>query len=426
MNQPRDSRHDDFEEEFGAVLRRTGEGFTADGRGELADGGLRRGRRLLVRRRLAVTGGVLALAAVCAGGVYGGSLLGPAGGTATATVAAPPVTPAAGASQDRDPAEARIPVKDIAAVLQARTPPGTWRIENPDGTGQSAGGVYDDGRGEAAVTVGLYRAAGSGEAGEGRVACPDKVFTPYDRCATERLPGGGRLMILQGYEYPDRREDTKNWRAVLLTGDGFLVDVSEYNAPAQKGSPVSRPNPPFTPAQLKALVTADAWRPLLAKLPALPRRKPAPDEHREPAGPDAAATRAILRSLLPRDVRVKDQGGQDGYAYVVVDDGRGRSFVQINVQSHMEDVAGHLSADGDVTTLPDGRMVGVTRGAGEKGGAGVVQWTVDTLTPGGFRVVVSAFNAGAQHEAATRAEPALSVKELKAVALSPKWLKYAK
>jgi hypothetical protein len=50
-------------------------------------------------------------------------------------------------------------------------------------------------------------------------------------------------------------------------------------------------------------------------------------------------------------------------------------------------------------------------------------WTVDTLRPGddGFRVVISAFNNGAAHAAPTRDEPALTMEQLRKIALSPEW-----
>ncbi len=89
---------------------------------------------------------------------------------------------------------------------------------------------------------------------------------------------------------------------------------------------------------------------------------------------------------------MRDKGGQSGYGYVVVDDGGGRSLVEINVQTDMADVAAHLHAVG-ATTLPDGRLVGVTQEAAEKGGDGVVARTVDTLTPDGFRVVITTLNS---------------------------------
>ncbi|MFD3992138.1 hypothetical protein [Streptomyces sp. NPDC058548] len=433
MPQNEGPQHEGFEDELGAILRRTGDGFAADDRRELVEGGLRRGKRRLVRRRLAMTGGVLALAAVGIGGVYGGSLLSPTAGASTTSVAAP-VKPTATTDPvpgKQLPGEAKIPVKEIAAALKANTPAGTWQIDGLDGFGQSAGGVFDDGNGKAAVTVGLFR-AGTGEAGEDQVACPDKVAVPYDDCTEEKLTGGSRLMILQGYEYPDKREETKSWRAVLLTRDGFLIDVSEYNAAAEKGAPISRENPPFTPAQLKALVTAPDWGPLLAQLPQNldvsggaggqggGAGQDEPPRHVEPNGD---VVRSTLRALLPQGLKVADKGGEGEYAYVVVDDGKGKSLVQINVQPNMSDVAGDLFGSGDVTTLPDGRKVKLTQQPGEKGGEGVVWWTVDTITPEGFRVVVSAFNAGTQHEAATRAEPALTMEQLKSIALSLRWQK---
>ncbi|MEU7117541.1 hypothetical protein [Streptomyces zaomyceticus] len=415
--------HEGFEDELGAVLRSTGEGFSVDGRRELVAGGLTRGRRRLVRRRLAVTGGALALAAVGIGGVYGGSLIGPSGKATTASVAGTPTPGSEKSTSDtKPPGQAQIPVKQIAAIIESNTPAGQWQFENLDAEGHAALGIYDDGNGKAAVSVGLYRSAGGdGEAGAGQVECPSKVHVEFDRCASERLPGGDRLMVIQGYEYPDRREETKHWRAVLLTKDGFLIDASEYNAPAQKGAAISRDNPPFTATQLKALVTAEAWRRLLVKLPGDPKAEAAPGAHQAPdPGP---AIQPTLRSLLPEGLQVKDKGGDYGYGFMVVDDGKGKSLVQINVQPNMSGAAGSLFGSGDVTTLPDGRKVKLTQQPGEKGGAGVVWWTVDTMTPEGFRVVVSAFNAGTQREAATRAEPALTMEQLKTIALSPKWQK---
>ncbi|SED09757.1 hypothetical protein [Streptomyces sp. TLI_105] len=419
--------HERFEEELGAVLRSTGDGFAVDDRRELVAGGLRRGRRRLVRRRLAVTGGVVALAAVGIGGAYGGSLLGPAGQATTTSVAAPPQPGQAngtgtGARTGKKPfAQPQIPVKDIAAVLKAHTPAGQWRFDDLDGKGQSATGVYDDGRGEAGVSVGLYRAGETAESGIDQVMCPDRALVPFDSCTSERLPGGDRLMVFQGYEYPDKREETKNWRAVLLTKDGIVIDASEYNAAAEKGAAISRETPPFSPAQLKALVTADAWGPLLRQLPELPKSPEGPG--RAPSVPSAAAVQATLRSLLPGGVTVESHGGGDGHGYVVVDDGKGASLVGVDVQPLPGDGIEGLFTGAGVVTLPGGTKVRSTQQAGEKGGAGVVWWSVDTLSPKGFRVSVSAFNSGAQHEAATRAEPALTMEQLKAIALSPKWRK---
>jgi hypothetical protein len=44
-----------------------------------------------------------------------------------------------------------------------------------------------------------------------------------------------------------------------------------------------------------------------------------------------------------------------------------------------------------------------------------------TMRPDGGQVVVSAFNAGAQHEDATRDAPALSMAQLREIALDTRW-----
>ncbi|MFF9013670.1 hypothetical protein ACF09C_11990 [Streptomyces sp. NPDC014870] len=404
---PLNEGHDGFEDEFGAAIRRTGDGFaTEDGRG-LVTGGLTRGRRLVKRRRAAaVTGGVLAFALVGVGGVYAGDLLGSGTEAEGSSVAAPRGTAPEGA---------------LGAVLKANTPPGTWSFDHSDAMSVSA--VYEDGKGPAGVTVGLYRAGQSEESSAGQVTCPDKTYVPHDACKSDRLPNGDRLMVLQGYEFPDRRTDTKTWRAVLLTKDGFLVDASESNAAGAKDSAVTRTDPPFSPAQLETLVTAPGWRPLLEKLPTQ-TVPPTPGNSTPPQAVGGADVRATLRSLLPKGLTVVSSGEQDEeFAYVVVNDGKGKSLVQINVQNRMADVAPHLRSGG-AAQLPDGRLVLVTEQPGEKGGAGVTAWTAESLTPSGFRVVISAFNTGAQHEAATRAKPALTKAQLREIALSPKWSKF--
>ncbi|MGW7432868.1 hypothetical protein ACWGIN_25405 [Streptomyces sp. NPDC054861] len=421
-------RVDGFEERLGEALRRTGDGFAADDRHELAAGGLTRGRRRVTRRRTAVVAGsVMAFALVGVGGLYGGDLLGTPERTAVAGSSTPTAKATGRNASDEatrpagKPGEARIPVKDIAAVVKANTPAGTWTFDGLDGTGQSVTGVYDDGRGKAGFTLSLNRVGKSADDGADQVECPDKAYVPYDACVSEALPGGSRLMVFQGYEYPDKRVETKNWRAVLVTRDGALIDVSEWNAATQKDSPVSRDTPPFDAAQLKALVTTSAWLPLIEQLPEIEEPPGGSDAPPAPVELDEEAIQATLAGLLPKGLKVVDKGGDTGFGHVVVDDGKGRSLVQINVQPGMNDVAHELFGSGDVTTLPDGRRVKLTQQPGEKGGAGVVWWTADTITQDGFRVVVSAFNTGAQHEAATRAEPALTMDQLKTIALSPKW-----
>jgi hypothetical protein len=41
--------------------------------------------------------------------------------------------------------------------------------------------------------------------------------------------------------------------------DGLEVDISEWNAPSSNDSPISRPTPPFTGAELITMATSPTW-----------------------------------------------------------------------------------------------------------------------------------------------------------------------
>jgi hypothetical protein len=277
--------------------------------------------------------------------------------------------------------------------------------------------VYNDGKGKAAIAVGFDRVLPGSEQARQTVACPDKTQTLHDSCAVTRLADGSVLKIVQGYEYPDRRADTKLWTADLVTPKGQHVGVSEWNAPAEKGAAVSRAEPPLSTARLKTLATAGVWLDVVDAIPVDPRAPTAASS--QPEGIDGGAVTSTLVSLLPKGVKVVAKSGPDsGYAYVVLDDGKGRSLVQINVQPDMSDVKDQLFGTG-AETLADGTKVVTHKKPGEKGG--VVMWTADTIRTNGFRVVVSAFNSGSQATAATRTAPALTTKQLRAIALSAKW-----
>ncbi|MFJ1972173.1 hypothetical protein ACIO93_26225 [Streptomyces sp. NPDC087903] len=403
---------DPFEGQLTDALHHTGGFFDTDQRALVAAGAAR-GRRFLYRRRAAVVGGAAGVALAGVGGVllvpWGGqaSEQSSVGGGPSATSGAPTVP---------------FTSQEMIDTLTRLLPKGA--IEHPAAhgteTGQAyASAVFDDGKGKAAVSVSLDRVEPGGEQARQWGTCPDKALVPYDGCERSKLSDGSVLVILKGYEYPDRRVDTKLWSAQLVTPTGQHVSVSEWNAAAEKDAPVSRPEPPLNTAQLKEVAVAAEWRRAVDTIPAAPRTPTAgADEHGALRG---ARVRAVLATLLPEGVKVVSKGGDGDYAYVVVDDGKGRSLVQINVQKGMSDVAGELSGAG-AETLDDGTLVAARKGPGDKGVAGAVMWTVDSLRKDGFRVVVSAFNAGTQEEAPTRDEPALTMKQLRGIALSSDWL----
>ncbi|MEU1076720.1 MULTISPECIES: hypothetical protein [unclassified Streptomyces] len=411
-----------FEDQLGEAMRSTGDGFVPQDSRALLDGALISGRRRVARRRVAtVTGSVVALAAVGLGGAWATGLVGGSSGDsggsggsgrgAAASVAAPPKS----TLPDGVSVSAEQMVKNLIGLL----PHGETSDEQGRGSGGAAGKasmpsasvVFDDGRGKGSISIALSTVDPASQSAAQYVTCRSKAITDYDHCTAEVLPDGSRFMFFQGYEYPDHREETKNWRATLVTPKGVLIDASEYNAPAEKGAATSRVDPPLTGGQMKAVVTAEVWKTTMAGAK-VPRREPVP-----PGEPSGASMQRELVASLPKTLKVVDQGNQGGYAFAVVDDGKGRSLVGINVQPGMGDVP----LQGSVSTLPNGTRVGEEQRPGEKGGAGVVWWTVDTIRKNDLRVVISAFNTGNQHDMATRATPALTMSQLKAIALDPKW-----
>ncbi|MEV3856867.1 hypothetical protein AB0J38_21365 [Streptomyces sp. NPDC050095] len=425
-----DDGREEFEDGLGVALRRTGEGFTAEG-GPLVDVGVQRGRRRLRRRRAgAVTGSVAALAIVGLGASYAAGAFGSDAKTLSGVAAKP------SASQSKTPGEKGKPGKKgahgtgpqlskekVIAVLEGLLPKGTVSEADGRGTadqlGPSARLVFDDGHGKSAIGVSVGAVDPDGSAASDQLKCPDKRFVPYDSCTMDRQPDGSALLLMRGYEYPDKRVDTKLWHAFLMTPEGYTVDASEWNAAAEKDAPISRPEPALSIAQLKTLVTSDKWRPVME---AIGEAAPEPLAQPPAQGTDAESIQKKLTALLPGRVHVTAKGGQDaGYAYLVVDDGKGETLVQINVQSGMGDVRKDLFGHG-AQKLPDGTLVVTRQGPGDdKGGAGIVMWTADTLREDGFRVVVSAFNSGSQSTDATRSQPALTMDELKKIALSQTW-----
>ncbi|MDC0771286.1 hypothetical protein [Streptomyces sp. HD] len=417
---PVEHDEDHFEGRLSHALHDTGDRFDAD-RTALVAAGLARGRRLRLRRRATVVGGAAGIALV---GV-GGALLVPWGGTPAPRPSSSNVAEQPSGTPSAPPVTAR----QLIETLEGLLPEGKVSERDAKGATNSLMPpyvhlVHDDGKGPGAITVGLDRIEPGGEQARQMTKCPDKTVTPHDRCVSTLLPDGSLLKLFQGYEYPDRRVDTKMWTADLVTPAGQHVSVSEWNAAAEKGAPVSRSEPPLSTAQLKELAMAKVWR---GYVDSIPGNGGGTGGSGEPTGTDQQGPTQepsfteildTLVPLLPKGAKVADRGTD--YSYLVVDDGKGRSLVEIDVQHGMGDVADELFGD-DAETLPDGTLVTDRQDAGDKGVAGCVRRTVDTLRTDGFRVAVSAYNADGPHASPSRAKPALTVKQLREIALSPEW-----
>ncbi|MFE9253195.1 hypothetical protein [Streptomyces sp. NPDC007088] len=425
---------EDFAQALERALRETAPGLEpAPGRrAELAERGLGAGRvRLRRRRTAAVTGSVLALALVGAGGALATGLVGGDGPAATAGPAAAPATPATptptahksswpkeggSAAERRKQQKSPVSGQQVLAVFEDLLPEGsvTGRTHSGSYGPPAASLVFDDGKGKAAMGVDLNRYAKDDAQIKESTTCPSKVYVPFDRCTARTLPDGTRLMTIAGYEYPDRRGDNKSWDAYVVTREGYAVHVNEHNTPAEKDKPATRTDPPLSLDRLAALARSAQWQPLLHKLKT-------PKEYKITEVPKGPAARAditkIAKSLLPASLTVREAKDYKGYGYLVVDDGKGAGLVEINADS------GFSPSDFEDAgeELPDGTFVTVRQGPAEKGREGVVDWSVQVLRTDGRRVVVSAYNAPGHQSAPSRQKPVLSLARIRALALDAAW-----
>ncbi|WP_037608371.1 hypothetical protein [Streptacidiphilus rugosus] len=409
-----------FEEEVAQTLRDTGEQFSHGNITELVSAGFADGRKRRRRRNAAVAGGSAALALIAVGGALTPALL-------KSDPAAQGHTQAAASSSHAPVGDAQRS-KQMLAALEGLLPQG--KITQAQGRwSMGAGGrtdiaplaalVYDEGRGASQIEVSLAKASPSQIT---LPSCPNNpTYVPNDVCHVTRLPGGAWLWVDQGYEYPSKGTGTKAWAGTLTRADGSQVSVYEWNAAAEKGSPVTRATPPLSADQMKAVVQSPVWDPLLKAMPA---PKAWPKSGGTSTSPTGAAIFKVLDSLLPHGVTGINKNGQDGYAEEQLKDGHhGVGLIGVNVQqwNPVSDKATLADLYAGATVLPDGTKVAVHQTGGEKGGSGVVEWIVDVLHPNGLRVAAMEFNEARQGENADRTLPVLSLVQLKALVTSPEW-----
>ncbi|MCZ4102887.1 hypothetical protein C8250_020880 [Streptomyces sp. So13.3] len=427
---------DPFEDDLGQAIRGTAGTFFTDNRA-LVDGGAARGRVMRLRRRAAVAGGAATLTLVAVGGLMAGGMSGSAGHHVAEDPAAQggPRSVAVASGE-------RVTAQHMINLLKSALPPGVTTGEQGRGTGAEGTGdpigapyaevVYDDGHGPGLVSVSLNHAPSGQGVGPGAgTRCPDRVYVPFDSCDRSVLADGSVLVLLKGYEYPDHRVNTKNWRATLTTRDGQVVDAMEWNSPAEKGAPDTRPDPPLTAAQLTAVVNMTIWKPVFDALG--PSRAPAGQATRSPADPPTLAEAsssvpgpaisAVLKGLIPAGMKRSDADDSEGFAHVTVDDGHGRTLIEVNVEHWPVKDPDTLAFFSGGEKLADGTRVLVSQGSAEKGGAGTVRWVAQILRPNGRRIVVAELNAGGYHQPATRTAPVFTIDRLKSMALSPDWKK---
>ncbi|MFI1401144.1 hypothetical protein [Streptomyces sp. NPDC020681] len=354
-----------------------------------------RGRRALWRRRAAaVTASVALFGVVGAGGVYGGMF---------------------DSRGDGNLAARKDDTGRTLSILRKLLPEGEVSQEREDmrgSLGSYLGGalVFDDGKGAAAISITLGRTdsplasmaslAGCsvGDNGTGR-------WGPNGTCTTDKFEDGSDLLLAQGHEPPYRDKDTKFWSARLIKPDGSMLTVTAWNAPSQKGAEPTRENPPLTQQQLSDVVSAKEWR---TTLDSFPRRGGGVEDQDAPTGFEIVDT---LESLLPSSLKpFGSTGGTSPTDFVSlgVKDGKGEAQIEVNV-------------DHRGTNESDQIRIEEQQGPYPWSDKGTLRWSVTAVRPGGFRVVVTAYNAGYAFGEPTRATAPLTMKQLRAIATSDAW-----
>jgi hypothetical protein len=390
----------DFESQFGRTMVEAGRSNDIEVL-PLIDRGLRRGRVLRGRR---VVGAAVGAAAVVA--------LIPIG-TEQLTGLSSTSRPASSATETGS-GRPSISGTQILGLLKGMLPPGSTSQQQATGAGGGrpydsparAQLVYDDGHGKALIQL------NSSQKDDTEVisptACPTGKPSYVVSCRQTRLGDGSTLMV---------NEETfgtsgLSWTASLVTRAGDQILLQEFNTvTGLPGAPVTRTTPALTTAQLSAIVENSGWAPLFAA-----ERAALPDGQ-----PTQAQVIATARKLQPSGVTFggNDAMNQEGSAGFPVTKGTNtQSSLTINVQYWpvgAGDEVGQQNLPQPSTTLPDGTVI-VTD---QRPGNPMTVWDVQILRPDGTDVSLSEQCMHLPNRAVE--PPALSMAQLRAIALSPTW-----
>ncbi|MFG3507649.1 hypothetical protein ACGF5F_19380 [Streptomyces sp. NPDC047821] len=403
-----------FEDDVSEAMRRTGAAFTTDHRA-LVEGGLRRGRARLVRRRAgAAAAAVLTLTGAA---VYGGWLLGTSSAGEVAADSrlspSPDVTSTGRPNPEaNDPDQhIRVSADQMIQILERVLPKG--ELTQQRGTSNfgdpaqpaNASLVYDDGFGEALVEVSIKRADRHDPAVRQLVTCPAKLAPPALSCHAEPWGGGAATVLSQD-------KGLRKARSLSLSDEGYLVELITYNGLPKEGR-ATRTNTPFTQMQTSNLI--GMLNSAMTKYGI-----PNPDLFtREVHVARSLDVMERLQRLSPKGLSPRGGGGDGATGYIIAYD------VKNKTKSHLRATLTPKGAPGDgeprwSQTLPDGTRIATSERPAK--GNGVTEWRVDALRPNGLRVTITSYNAEYPHKDANRTTPPATLEQLRAVAVDDSWL----
>lgn len=410
-------KHDEGDDEFArglpGALRAVSDDFPGPSP-DLVVRGHTRGRRLRRNRNIRVGVAAGALVAVALGGTY--AVVG-LGDDSVAPVAKRPTATASVTPPDAAGAE-------LLAILKSLLPPGgSFSAESGRGTqpdperpnaGIFASLVYESKKGTSGVHVEISRFTGT-------PGCPKAQVAPHAECLSETLEDGSSLIPVRNYTYPGKAEGQRHWYAEHYLTNGVAVKVSVFGGGAEKAT-TNPANPILSMDEIKAVAKSDKWAPAIAAV----------ENASDPDPPELPSKDvvALLKTFAPAGAVISNEESQPGRASLIVDDGNGRSSLSVSVQTDMTaDLGPIFTCAGrgkdakycDADTLADGSKLLLMKMPSEKGGTAEV-WMADMLRPDGVRVLASSINSYAEAAEPTRAEPALSLAQLKTLVTDTRWL----
>ncbi|MYS85873.1 hypothetical protein [Embleya scabrispora] len=278
------------EMELAAVMRTSASGLIPPA--GLVSGGIARGRRMKLVRRVQVgvsTAAVLAVAGttlfVASDRTDGGpgEVAGPAG--PTAVVSTPPTTPLAPKTRPTLPVPSGMAPVLPPLLLHSLLPllPGglvPTQITGVDHSDMTATGVYsagatvslvlEDSAGPTLISVSVQQTAERAD----EAGCPHQEGSTNAACSDYRTPDGSRVVERQDWVYPaapdtpENRADgkagpsgrgPKDWSVRVVRRDGVVVTIDEIASREEKGD-IGRDTPLLPMERLRSMAIAPVWQ----------------------------------------------------------------------------------------------------------------------------------------------------------------------
>lgn len=225
----------------------------------LVEGGTRRGRASLRRRRVGASLSTAAMVAVV--GVGATAVPSWLASPAAAPIA---VVPAAPAVADQDARRGLIDPSQMAATLASLLPGESTDPANWHGQGFQAASVLLDGQLVDVIVEQTWSDVDQAKAKE----LGDELDSAEALCRrASSAPGGACTQVAAGWlrthQYAETEQDRQNGivgnHATLWTSDGWTVTISAYNASGEKHTEPVSGDPVLTQAQVGDLAVSDAW-----------------------------------------------------------------------------------------------------------------------------------------------------------------------